>query len=143
MLAPVTGVGGWSKNCLCRPETAAGLPCPPARLVSLWGQRRRQPPPPGHLVSRPGAVLLVSTVEGVLTIPCVLEADELELASLATGGLLVLVVAMLATLLVGGLLPGRHGGHELTTLVVRLHLLCWAKNSLTLSFPAPQYHYSN
>ena len=54
---------------------------------------------------QPGAVLVVSTVEGVLTIPGVLEADELDLASLATGGLLVLlslVVALLATLRVGG-----------------------------------------
>ena len=49
-----------------------------------------------------------------------LEADELDLASLAAGGLLVLLALVV---LVGGSLPGQHGGHDLTTMVIRLHPL--------------------
>ena len=60
---------------------------PLARLVSLLGQRKRRPLSPGRLVSRPGAVLPVCTVKGVLTILGVLEADELHLARLDAGGL--------------------------------------------------------
>ena len=96
------------------------MPRPTATPVSLWGHRRRWPLPPGHLVSQPGAVLLVGAVEGTLTKLGMLETEVHDLASLATSGLLTLpsfVVALLATLLVGGLFPGRHGSHDLATFV--------------------------
>ena len=42
-----------------------------------------------------------------------LEADELHLAGLVAGGLVLLALIVL----VGGPLLGRHGGHHLTLLV--------------------------
>ena len=76
---------------------------PPARLVGLSGPRKQRPPSPGRLVSRPGAVLPVGTVKGILTIHGMLEADELHLAGLAAGGLVLLA---LVVLLVGRFLAG-------------------------------------
>ena len=66
----------------------------------------------GRLVSRPGAVLPVCTVEGVLALLGVHEADELHLAGLVGGGLVLLALVVLF----GGPLLGRLGGHHLTTL---------------------------
>ena len=87
---------------------------PPARLVDLLGQRKRGPPSPGHLVSRPGAVLPVCTVESILTLLGMLEVDELHLASLVAAGFVLLVLVVL----VGGPFLGRHGSHHLTTLLI-------------------------
>ena len=60
------------------------MPRPPAGLVGLKHQRRQRPPPPGHLVSQPGAGLLVSTAVAVLPVLLMPPAEALALGGLPT-----------------------------------------------------------
>ena len=108
------------------------MPRPPGAPVGLLGQRRRRQPPPGHLVSQPGAVLLVGAVEGVLPKHLMLVAEALALASLHVSDLLALlsfVINLLATLLVLGLSPAPDSSSE------------WCRGPLLAgSPPSPSQH---
>ena len=97
-----------------------------SRASRPLGHRRQQPPPPGHLVSQPGEVLLVRTEESILTELDMLETQvltALPLARLATGHLLALltfVMALLAPLLLLGPSLGQKCGTHLTGVLLSL-----------------------